>query len=328
MRLLLWLTAILAALYSGYWVVGSRAALLGAQTTLSQMKAEGRADYAGLSLVGFPSRFDITIDKPKLISADGQTSWQAEFVQFLALSYQPNRIIAVWPHEQTVMVGPETLQIKSTDMRASLALQANLNLALDHATLDGQGLDIASNMGWQMLAEKLILASRQAAPDGKSHELALDLTHLAPGPVLRGLIDPDQKWPASTDIARADVIVDFAAPLDRDATTAPPAITALRALTAQVKWGSMDVSLSGDLQVDETGTPTGRLQLDAQNWRDVLAALVTAGVIDAELAKSLERGFRAVALAGGDENRLRLPLTFADGFVNLGPLPLGPAPRL
>ena len=71
MRKLIWIVAIFAALYGGYWFVGSRAALTGMEAALDRMKAEGLGTYRAVTLRGFPSRFDITIDKPELVSGTG-----------------------------------------------------------------------------------------------------------------------------------------------------------------------------------------------------------------------------------------------------------------
>ncbi|MCX8508450.1 MAG: DUF2125 domain-containing protein [Rhodobacteraceae bacterium] len=330
MRPLLWLTFLLAGLYAAYWFVGSHALLTETETALAQMKAEGRADYTSLELHGFPSRFDLTVTAPKLVSADGQQSWQAEFVQFLALSYQPNRLIAVWPHEQTLTRGRETLTLRSDDLRASLALTAGLSLPLDHAELEGHGLDLVSDRGWQILAEKLILASRQAGPDAKSHQLALTLTGLAPGNDLRRRIDPQGSLPALVETARATVTADFDRALDRGLITQEPHLTALRAIDGAFRWGPLGLAVTGDLEIDTGGTPSGRLDLSITGWRELLDLLTAAGVVSPDMASNLKNGLAAIATGTGTgaTSEVKMPLLFDGGFMRLGPFPLGPAPRL
>lgn len=328
MRALLWLTAVLAALYSGYWLVGSRAVLSGAETALSQLKAEGRGDYTSVELHGFPSRFDLTINGPRLISADGQQSWQAAFVQLFALSYRPNHLIAVWPNVQVLNIGGDTLTLHSTDLRASVALGTSLGLPLNHAELEGHAIDIASGFGWQLLAEKLVFATRQATPDAKSHELALVLTGFAPGNDLRRLIDPEGKLPALADTARATLIADFDRPLDRSFVTAEPRLTALRALDVSFIWGPVSLAAKGDLSVGADGFPTGRIGLTIRGWHDLLDVLVSAGVLTTDLAGNLENGLAAIATGDGENSELNLPLLFDGGLMRLGPFLLGPAPHL
>lgn len=327
MRALFWITALLAALYGGYWFVGSRAALQGVSDTLTQMKAEGRADFADISLRGFPSRFDITIDKPTIKIADQSVAWQAPFLQLLALSYRPNNLIAVWPDQQTLTLGPDTLTLETDDLRASVLLKASLDLGLDHAELEGHGLKLTSAFGWQALADKLIVASRQAGEDGTKHDLALILTGLAPGNDYRGRIDPARRQPAVAEEARLTMTATFDRPLDRRAVEQPVHLVALQAIDLRLKWGTIAIGATGDLTVDGQGTPSGQLALRLTNWRDLMVLLRENGSLSADRADTIERALSAAA-ATDDPATVSLPLAVRDGMIWLGFIPLAPAPRL
>ena len=327
MRKLLSLTALAAIFYGGYWFVGSRAVLSGVETALADLKAEGIADVASVSLVGFPSRFDVTLSEPRLVSVDGQTSWQAPFVQFFALSYRPNHLIAVWPHAQTITLGPEILTVQSSDLRASANFTAGLSLPLEKATLEGHELNVSSNFGWSVLAEKLILASRQSEQGATSHELALAIEGLALGDDLRKVIDPAGKHPVKADDARADLFVDFDRPVDRTLTERPLHITAIRNIDAHLKWGVMDITAMGEVRVDPEGYPEGRIEISATNWRDILALFVEGGAIERDLAQNYAAGLEAIAKGAGDAGVLKMPILFEDRSVWLGPFLIGPAPR-
>jgi hypothetical protein len=52
------------------------------------------------------------------------------------------------------------------------------------------------------------------------------------------------------------------------------------------------------------------------------------GWVTQDQAGVLARGFASLAQAGGDPDVLTLPLRARDGRLSLGPVPLGPAPRL
>lgn len=326
MRVLFWLTGLLAVLYAGYWVVGSRAVLNGATEVLTELQANGRADYAGITIEGFPSRFDLTIEAPKYESADGQIAWQAPFLQLLALSYRPNNVIAVWPNEQTVRLGADTLALQSQDLRASVTVKADLDLALDHAEVEGHGLVLTSSIGWQALAEKMVVASRQAGDAGTGHELAVVITGLAPGNEFRGQIDPARRQPAVADEARLNLIATFDRPLDRQALAQPPRILALEAIDLSLRWGEIAASATGDLAIDPAGNPTGRLALSLKNWRDLLALLTDAGVLPPDQAATVESAL-AGAAKPDDPTTVALPLTFRDGVIWMGFIPLAMAPR-
>lgn len=326
MRPLIWLTLFLAALYSGYWVVGSRSALAGVEAALAGMKAAGRADHAGVEIHGFPSRFDLTIIAPALASAGGEVRWQAEFLQLLALSYRPNRLIAVWPPAQRLSVGPATIAIASEDLRASVTLTPNSELPLDHAELAGRGVELATSPGWSLAADRLMLASRRSGGP-QSHEIALVLTALRPGPQVKALLDPEGRLPAALPELRLGAIADLDRPLDRRALTAQPRLRALRAIDGSAAWGEIRLDARGGLTVGADGYATGRIELTARNWRGLLALATATGALTPEASQSLANGFAALAKAGGDENLLTLPLVFKDGMASLGPLALGPAPR-
>lgn len=327
MRAVIWLTFILAALYGGYWVIGSRAALHGAEAALVQMKAEGRADYASVSIAGFPSRFDLTIDAPTLVSPDGWSGWSAPFVQLLALSYRPNHLIAVFPDSQSFFAGPDRFTLKGERIRASVALSSDRSLALEHAELEGHALELNARAGWQIMAQKLILASRRANASGTSHELALVLSDLAPGADLRALIDPSGQFPAVAGTTRTNLIASFDRPLDRALTQDPARLTALNSIDISLTWGSMALTIKGDLAIDSYGYPAGRLALEARDWHAIYGLLRNGGMIAPEVATQFENGLAEVARAGRDPDVLELPLTFQDGAVWLGPLALGPTPR-
>ena len=101
MRVLLGVTALLGALWAGYWVVGSSAAQSGMADWFDERRAEGWvAEYDDLAVRGFPNRFDAGFTEISLADPGTGLAWQAPFFQLLALSYKPNHVIAVWPDEQ------------------------------------------------------------------------------------------------------------------------------------------------------------------------------------------------------------------------------------
>ncbi|MEZ5866970.1 MAG: DUF2125 domain-containing protein [Defluviimonas denitrificans] len=69
------------------------------------------------------------------------------------------------------------------------------------------------------------------------------------------------------------------------------------------------------------------IQLRLANWRDLPPLLVALGVIAEAEAPALTRTMGQLALLSGGTGDLSLPLSFTGGWVALGPLPLGPAPR-
>jgi len=326
MRFLVWLTALAALLYGGYWYVGSRAVLGSAEAALTQLKAEGRGDYSGIELHGFPSRFDVTIKEPRLFGANGRMGWQAPFVQVLALSYQPNHVIAVWPHDQTLTLGPERMGLTSSDLRASAAFAASLSLPLQHAEMEGHDL-VLSGGDWSVLATKMILAARQSASQPAGQEVALVLTGLAPGDALRARIDPTGQQPALVDTAELDLTPVFDRPVDRSVLASPLRLTALRTIDGKFHWGQLGLDVQGDLAADAQGFAEGKLSLTARNWRGIYALAQSAGAIPLQIAKPLQNILAALEKGSGEAGVVKLPLRFKAGQTFVGPIALGPAPR-
>ena len=97
---------------------------------------------------------------------------------------------------------------------------------------------------------------------------------------------------------------------------------------AEAKWGAMRLNVSGDLKMDEAGIPTGSMAFQVEDWQAFLRIGEDTGVIDRDLAQMLQRVFGMLARSGGNEEDLDITLVFRDGYIALGPFPLGPAPRL
>ncbi len=317
MRILLTLAAVLMMFYCGYWVAGSRLLLTGVEVALNDAKASGQIDYAGVSLRGFPSRFDITVDAPALTSADGQVSWSAPFLQVMALSYRPNHVIAVWPHDQTVGTAGQTIAVTTADMRASATFRATTALPLDHSTLVAKDGTLTSGAGWRAGFTEARFATRAEGTDGTRHELGLSVSDLA----LSGL---PGAVPAMT--LHGDAVAGFSAPLDRFAGQAGAALTDLSVKELTLTLGTSRLTAHGDLTVTPSRTPEGRILVSVTDWAGLLDATVAVGLIAPEVAPTWAEGLTRYAKLSGDPKVLKLPLVFRSGLMSLGPFPLGPAP--
>jgi len=317
MRKLTFLVLILASLYGGYWVVGSRVVLAGVTAAMADLQAKGSVSQQGISLAGFPSRFDVTVTEP-VVMAEGIT-WSAPFFQIFALSYQPNRIIAVWPREQSLTVGTETIALAARDMRASAAFGADVALPFDHAQMVIEAPTATSDHGWTLSSDQLRLAA-QAQGDSRIQRIGAEALDL----VLAGL-GPD--LPQAIERAHLDATVTFDRPLDRH-TSGPPQPIAIDLATASILAGDLALTAAGRVEVGASGTPVGRVEVTAKGWRQMLAMAKSAGTLPAQEAANIERMLDGIARTSPDPQTVTLPFVFREGRVYLGPFPLGPAPRL
>jgi hypothetical protein len=96
-----------------------------------------------------------------------------------------------------------------------------------------------------------------------------------------------------------------------------------------LRWGTLAVSASGTAALDAELQPIGAFSASIEGYDELMAALVAAGRLragDAGLAR-MALGFLAKPGAGG-RPQIATPLTIQDGQMLLGPVKLGPAPRI
>ena len=330
MRVVLIAVAVAAALWSGYWYIGSRSVENGLRGWLNARADAGwTAGYSDVQTRGFPNRFDTTITDLDLAEPATGVAWSAPFLQLFQLSYQPDHIIAVWPGTQTITAPRQRLTIGSDRFQASAIFKPDSDLELDHSNVVLDGLVLTSTAGWSAQVDSLLFATRRTAARPQSHDIGVEATAIRLPDTLSDRLDPAGLLPRTVDRLKIDAAIGLDAPLDRTAIeTARPAITRIDLNLLQANWGQLELWATGDLQIDASGLPTGTVTIKAQNWREMLRIGVATGWIPEALQSTLEAGLEPLASLSGSSQTLDAPLTFADGKVALGPIPLGPAPRL
>lgn len=325
MRALLWIAVAMMAVWSGYWFVGKSAVEEATQSFIATARDEGIViEDKGRTIAGFPNRFDLTIASPVLSDPRSGWSWQADFLQVFSLSYKPWHLIAAFAPHQVLNTPFESLTLASEKLQASLVVKPSTTLDLDRTTLVGTGLSLRSDMGWQVATESLRFATRLDETRQNTHEIGLEVLSIAPDPSFSALI-PD--LPTVVDRLRIDAFAGFSGPLDRNMGQSRPRITSVVLREAMLVWGELSVFAQGDLQAPD-GVAQGQIDIRIQGWRHLVTLMVATGAVKPEVAPTIERMLETLAQQSGDPQTLNLPLTFVGGQMKLGPLPLGPAPRL
>ncbi|MEO0894751.1 MAG: DUF2125 domain-containing protein [Pseudomonadota bacterium] len=90
----------------------------------------------------------------------------------------------------------------------------------------------------------------------------------------------------------------------------------------------MEIRAVGTLSIDVEGTPEGRITLKATNWREIINLGEATGLLPEPFVPTVNRVLELMAGMSGPSHTIDTPLTFANGRVSLGPLPLGLAPKL
>ncbi|SHI62691.1 hypothetical protein SAMN05444000_102112 [Shimia gijangensis] len=328
MKRLLIVILVAAFGWSAYWFVGATGAKSGFVAWFDARQSEGwQAEVSDISVNGFPNRFDTTFSDLALADPETGVAWQSPFFQLFALSYKPNHVIAVWPHEQTLAFPDQTLQIASSDMKASLVLGADTSLPLERANLAIEKLAVQSTIDWQLAADTLRLALHKQPEEKNIYRLALVAEGFAP-PISYNLLS-GQSLPQTLKTVQADLLVGFDASWDRHALEdARPQPTSVEITNAQIAWGNLDLQATGHVSVDNTGYPTGEITIRATNWREIISVARSSDQIPASVLDAIEQGLELLAGISGNPRTLDIPLNFKSGTIRIGPIPIAPAPRL
>ncbi|MCB1408294.1 MAG: DUF2125 domain-containing protein [Rhodobacteraceae bacterium] len=314
------LAVVATGAWCGYWVIGQQAldrAIRAGLAHVPEVSAESH------SIQGFPNRFDVTFDQPR-IALDGM-AWSAPFVQILALSYQPNRLIAVFAHDQVLRVNGTEASLHSDDLRASVVMDAALDLPLDRVTLVGQGLDLLTGAANNRL-DTLRLASRRIGP--AIHEVAALAETVYPDTAMMDRLDPQGLWPRRFDQLRLDAEAEFDRPLDRHVFDGPePRLTRVTLTGARVAWDGVDVLASGRLTPDSVGRLSGDVTLTVTGWRRLLDLAQAQGLLTPDNQTTLTAMLAGMA-TGDDGQTIAVPLAVVDGDLRMGPVVLGTLPPL
>ncbi len=116
------LIIILAALlWSAAWFWGGASNKTRITSWISDQEQAGYAiGYSDLSQLGFPNRYDVTLQNPQLSAPQLGLNWQATFIQIMRLSYQPDHYIFVWPNDQQMTINDLGLDFRHQGLKASV----------------------------------------------------------------------------------------------------------------------------------------------------------------------------------------------------------------
>lgn len=328
-RLIFWVLLV-AGVWMGLWAAGSILYERGLNGWIEARRAEGwAADVGGLNVAGFPSRFDTTIDDVRLADPATGVAWAAPFVQFLSLAYKPHQVIAVLPGEHVFSTPLQTMTFRHEQARGSLFLKPSASLPLDRAVVVIDALDVASSLGWTVTLGQGRMAAEAVEDRADTYRVGAELSGLTPALGTRALLDPGGVLPDTIETLHLDATLAFTGPWDRSAIeVARPQVTAIELDDLSARWGDVTFRAAGELAVDGEGVPEGRITVKAVEWRRLLDMAIGTGLLADTFRPALESALELMASLEGPANTLDAPLSFENGWISFGPIPLGPAPRI
>lgn len=330
MRRLLVILAVLAALFTAYWVTVARGVEGGINAWLAARASEGWvAEAASVRTSGFPARFETVLTDVTLADPRTGVAWTAPRFAFEAEAFRPNRIAARWPETQTIASPWERIEVASDRFDAGIAFVPGTRLEVRAVEANLSAVTLTSTLGWETEFRVGALSATSAEAGSGTYALSFEAADIVLPDALRSTLDPARLLPDVVEGMVVTAEVAFDAPWDRFALeVARPQVTALDLTDLTAQWGGIMLRAAGEVAVDAEGVPDGQITVKVTNWRDLLQVAGNAGLIPPPLMPTVERAFEILAGLSGPQDTLDVPLTFSGGFVSFGPLPLGPAPRI
>lgn len=339
MRKLLFLLLIGTGLWSGYWFVGTDQIRKGVEAGFADATTQGLvAEKTGLTVAGFPNRWDVTVDGLRLADPRSEIAWEAPFLQVFAMTWKPWHVIAALPPEQKVSVPGQEIDLASDGLKASFRARPATDLPLAAIILEANRLTATSSAGWTLGTGRSVISLSadeevQGAGDAPNTYLfAADLAQITPDPAflaaVRAVTIPDlppSDLPDTVEGLKTGIFLTFTAPLDRHAGETKPLLTKIDISQFAFTWGPLSATAKGQVQADDQGFAAGEVTVEVTNWNRLPALLVAAKAITPEGAPTVARGMQALA---AQSDVLTLKLTLAEGRMSFGPFPLGPAPLM
>ena len=326
MRVLVAGLAFVALVWSGFWGISAQMLRADINGWLEDRRAEGwQAEARDIAVTGFPLQFNTTMTAPALADPDTGFAWTAPEFTVTQGALTPGTMSVRWPSVQTVGAPGWRGDLQSDALATHLETEAAASFALVRAGLNAATLTLEDSTG---NVTSLANLTAEAVRRGAS---AYDITFLAEGVVLSAplLQELGPDLPQSLERVELSMQAAFDRPWDlRAIDTARPQPTALIVDEFHARWGPMALRLSTELTIDAQGIPDGDVALRAENWRDMLGVIERAGVLPPHLVAGLSDGLRFLSGMSGNRDHLDVTLRMAGGRIFVGPLPIGPAPRL
>ncbi len=331
MRILAILIIVTTSLWGGYWFVGSSALEKNLGAWLKDVQSKNgplQFSYSGLHVQGFPNRFDTIIDDVDISDSPKSIGWSAQKFRIFALSYKPNHIIAEFPPEQRLTTALGDYSITNDEMRGSVVFKPESALGLDHSAFVISNLR-ATRGPLSFALKGANFATRQSTEMPLTHDVFFKASDVSFPHDLITKFDPSNQMPGVIDEILVDLSLSLNQPVDRfigqDGSVKP---TQIKLRNSVIKWDIIEVSAKGDLTINATGIPSGTLNLQLKTWRAVFHLAMENGMIDVDIGVATESVLTSLANASGDPDTIDIDLVFKNGQMALGPIPLGPAPRL
>ncbi|MDD9720110.1 DUF2125 domain-containing protein [Sulfitobacter sp. PR48] len=330
MRSLVILLISVALLWSAWWAGASYALRQGALAWLQDRRAVGWQAEADVTQSGFPLHLRSQAHGVTLADSANGNAVSAERITLSAPTYWPGYVTLELPQTPiTITLAGQQFSLQAQDAAARLRLRPGTALQLESVALHSSAWQFAAIQGALLRADALTLTAQQDAATETLYTIDVEAAALTPGDALRDLLNLTDDWPATFDSFALKGAIRFDRPLDREALIGPPAQPRAMDLKAlDLRWGALALTGNGQVTIDAAGVPTGDVTLRLAQWQEMIDLAATSGLLDPAQRDQVQLLMGGLANIGGQDGDIEITLAFAQGQMALGPVALGPAPRI
>lgn len=326
---------VLAGLAIVAWGGGAMLTETAATRWMDDRRADGWvANASDISVGGFPLRFTTLFEDVELADPGTGLAWSVASLEFQQDVFRLDRIAARWPATQTIASPFERLTVASPNaedlhLTAMLDVQPTNRFALDAMTAETGALHVTSSEGWETRWQEGTLNVARVEGADATYDVAALAAAMVPPQAWRARLDPAGLLPETIQFAEVRATATFDAPWDMDAIErARPQVTELDIDDVSMAWGDMLFRATGTLDVTPGGIPEGELSVRAENWAAMVDLANNAGLMPDRIRATAEAMLQVLAGMTGRPENIDATLTFSNGRMFVGPLPIGPAPSL
>lgn len=330
MRFLIRCFVLLAVIFCGWWALASYGVSQAISSWVDDANAQGWQVKAQTSQAGFPFNIRTDVAAVEVLDTATQSLVKAKGARVSARTYWPGYVDIDLP--DTPMVFADAAQLTSlqtTDGKATLRLRPGFTFEVRRATLTASDWVMQLNQAPLISGGAFTFAAHQDGAVRARYDIALQASGLTPGNLPRRMLSLPASWPKTFEALTVNGSVTFDAPLTPSSFEGtPPQLRGISLSEADIIWGALALRAAGDLVIDAQGVPTGRMTVQARNWRGLLDVAEGAGALPPAQRGQVELILRLVATRSGRPEDLDIELEFKNGGMSVSGIPLGPAPRI
>lgn len=312
----------LVVLYTIYWFYAAGEVKAEARAWIAEQEGYGfTITHDKLSVGGYPFRLNLIAEAPSITAPEAEGGWSARYdrLSATAMPYNFNHWILAFIGEGQVRTGEHQLDLAAERARLSFISRKGQFRELGVELIDLQ-ITLSEDANFPIKAlERFELTSEIDNEDGLQTRMelhGLSLTGKGEGPsLMASLGERIEMARFDSRITQSQYLLDEANPESWRAHEGR-----LNLALLQVEWGDVRFGAQGDLTLDETARPEGRLSVLIEDPNAITDALVDARMLSRDQGDALRL---AALMAPRREGGIALPFRLQNGALFLGPARLG-----